>query len=125
MGRFVNPECCSAFQCAVNSEVYVDKTGLLEYTNRVLATNAGLSVTAVRADSENLYAVDMLAAYYSKGCDSEKMFSGPGNQQRCPDFYEHFNKYDVIHFDIQWFLANCDEPENLVAFITEISAGSN
>ena len=30
MGRFVNPN-AAAFQCAVNSEVYIDKTGLLEY----------------------------------------------------------------------------------------------
>ena len=29
MGMFVNPN-AAAFQCAVNSEVYIDKTGLLE-----------------------------------------------------------------------------------------------
>ncbi len=29
------------------------------------------------------------------------------------------NKYDVIHIDIQWFLANCDEVDNVVAFITK------
>ena len=39
MGMFVNPN-AAAFQCAVNSEVYIDKTGLLEYTNKVLGTNA-------------------------------------------------------------------------------------
>ena len=32
MGRFVNPD-NSAFQVALNSKIYVDKTGLLEYTN--------------------------------------------------------------------------------------------
>lgn len=37
MGRFVNPG-NSAFQAALNSQIYVDKTGLLEYTNRVLNT---------------------------------------------------------------------------------------
>ena len=39
MGMFVNPN-AAAFQCAVNSEVYIDKAGLLEYTNKVLGTNA-------------------------------------------------------------------------------------
>ena len=34
MGMFVNPN-AAAFQCAVNSEVYIDKTGLLEYTNKI------------------------------------------------------------------------------------------
>lgn len=32
MGRFVNPD-NSAFRKALNLEIYVDKTGLLEYTN--------------------------------------------------------------------------------------------
>ena len=33
MGKFVNPD-NNAFQVALNSEIYVDKTGLLEYTNQ-------------------------------------------------------------------------------------------
>ena len=37
MGRFVNPD-NSAFQVALNSKIYVDKTGLIEYTNSVLDT---------------------------------------------------------------------------------------
>ena len=37
MGRFVNPD-NSAFQLALNSRIYVDKTGLIEYTNSVLNT---------------------------------------------------------------------------------------
>ena len=40
MGRFLNPD-NSAFQVALNSEIYVDKTGLLEYTNRVMGTKQG------------------------------------------------------------------------------------
>ncbi|MFR2951460.1 MAG: AAA family ATPase [Dialister invisus] len=40
MGRFVNPD-NRAFRAALNSKIYVDKTGLLEYTNSVLnSTNA-------------------------------------------------------------------------------------
>ena len=41
MGRFLNPD-NSAFQVALNSEIYVDKTGLLEYTNRVMGDKAGV-----------------------------------------------------------------------------------
>ena len=58
---------------------------------------------------------NMLAAYYSKGCNSEEMFSGL-DISRESNFKTHLNKYDVIHLDIQWFLANCD---NVVAFITK------
>lgn len=37
MGRFVNPN-NNSFQVALNSPIYVDKTGLIAYTNSVLAT---------------------------------------------------------------------------------------
>ena len=64
------------------------------------------------------YAANMLAAYYSKGADSEKMFSNLliGSSS---DFKKHLNKYDLIHIDIQWFLVNCEETDNIVSFITE------
>ena len=35
MGRFVNPD-NSAFQAALNSRIYVDKTGLIVCMNEVL-----------------------------------------------------------------------------------------
>ncbi len=41
MGRFLNPD-NSAFQVALNSQIYVDKTGLIEYTNSVLDTNQAM-----------------------------------------------------------------------------------
>ena len=41
MGRFVNPD-NSAFQVALNSEIYVDKTELITYTNKVLNTKQAL-----------------------------------------------------------------------------------
>ena len=37
MRRFVNPG-NTAFEVAVNSQIYVDKTGLLAYTNSVITT---------------------------------------------------------------------------------------
>ena len=40
MGMFVNPG-NQAFQVAVNSEIYVDKTEILEYTNKVMNTLQG------------------------------------------------------------------------------------
>jgi len=60
----------------------------------------------------------MLAAYYSKGADSERMFSGL-RISKDADFKKHLNKYDVIHIDIQWFLANCDDAGKVVSFITK------
>lgn len=36
-----------------------------------------------------------------------------------PDFVEHLNKYDVIHFDVQWCMMVAGGPENIVSYITE------
>jgi len=75
MGTFVNPG-NSAFQVALNSEIYVDKTGLLSYTNQVIdTTNALICNSRPRRFGKTITA-NMLAAYYSKGCDSAAMFEG-------------------------------------------------
>lgn len=121
MGRFVNPD-NSAFQVALNSRIYVDKTGLIKYTNSVLdTTNAYICNSRPRRFGKS-YAANMLAAYYSKGADSESMFSDLeiGKEE---SFRKHLNQYDVIHIDIQWFLANCDDADRVVSFITKSVLG--
>ena len=117
MGRFVNPD-NSAFQVALNSKIYVDKTGLLEYTNSVLGTTEAYICNSRPRRFGKSYAANMLAAYYSKGGDSREMFSGFAIGKK-EDFTTHLNKYDVIHIDIQWFLTNCDDIDNFVAFLTK------
>ena len=117
MGRFVNPD-NSAFQVALNSRIYVDKTDLIEYTNSVFdTTNAYICNSRPRRFGKS-YAANMLAAYYSKGADSEKMFLGLKISKQS-DFKQHLNKYDVIHIDIQWFLANSNEADKVVSNITQ------
>jgi len=117
MGRFVNPD-NSAFQVALNSRIYVDKTGLLEYTNSVLNTTDAYICNSRPRRFGKSYTANMLAAYYSKGAKSEEMFSGLKISQS-EDYRKHMNQYDVIHIDIQWFLTNCSNIENIVRFITK------
>ena len=102
MGRFVNPD-NSAFQKAVNSEIYVDKTGLLSYTNRVLDTKQAFICNSRPRRFGKSTTADMLVAYYSKGCDSGKLFSGLA-VSGMEDYHDYLNQYDVIHFDVQWFM---------------------
>ena len=91
---------------------------MIEYTNSVLdTTNAYICNSRPRRFGKS-YAANMLAAYYSKGTDSEQMFSGL-RISKDADFKKHLNKYDVIHIDIQWFLANCDDADKVVSFITK------
>ena len=39
---------------------------------------------------------------------------------RSEDFKKHLNKYDVIHIDVQWFLINCEDADNVVPYITRV-----
>ena len=74
MPNFVNPN-NSAFQASLNAKIYVDKSGLIEYTNSVLAsTDAYICNSRPRRFGKSITA-NMLVAYYSNGCDSEEMFS--------------------------------------------------
>ena len=117
MGRYVNPD-NSAFQVALNSEIYVDKTGLIEETNKVLDTMQSYICNSRPRRFGKSITANMLTAYYSKGCDSEEMFSNL-DIGKMDDFKQHLNKYDVIHLDIQWFLSNAGNSANVVSYITQ------
>ena len=117
MGRFLNPN-ISAFQDVLNSEIYVDKTGLLEYTNRVIDTTAKFICNSRPRRFGKSITADMLTAYYGRDCDSEKLFSGL-EISKAEDFKKHLNRYDVIHLDIQWCIEPAGGPENVVSFITK------
>ena len=117
MGRFVNPD-NSAFQVALNSKIYVDKTELLEYTNSILGSSEAYICNSRPRRFGKSYAANMLTAYYSKGCDSKEMFSGLAIS-KIPDFEKHLNKYDVIHIDMQWFLTNCSDVNMVISFVTK------
>ena len=73
MGLYLNPN-NDLFVEAVSSEIYVDKTGLIRYTNRVLRTQQKyICVSRPRRYGKAMTA-QMLSAYYSRGTDSERIF---------------------------------------------------
>ena len=61
MGKFVNPN-NSAFQSAIDAEIYIDKTGLIEFTNRVLGTPQGFICNSRPRRFGKSFAANMLAA---------------------------------------------------------------
>ena len=74
MGRFLNPD-SSAYEMALNSEIYVDKTDFIQYTNRVINTVNGFICNSRPRRFGKSITANMLAAYYSRGCDSKELFS--------------------------------------------------
>lgn len=62
MGRFLNPD-NSAFQAALNANIYVDKSEMIDYTNRVLGSiDAFICNSRPRRFGKSITA-NMLAAY--------------------------------------------------------------
>ena len=118
MGNFVNRG-NNSFKSARKSQIYVDKTGLLAYTNSVLDTEQSyICVSRPRRFGKTMTA-GMLTAYYSRGCNSEHLFVDL--KIACDkSFKEHLNQYDVIHLDIAYLLTQLRDPLELVAFIQKI-----
>ena len=78
----------------------VDKTEMLEYTNKVMNTLQGYICNSRPRRFGKSITANMLTAYYSKGCDSQDLFAELKISE-ASDFKKHLNQYDVIHLDIQ------------------------
>lgn len=115
MGIYLNPG-NNKFLRAVNSDIYVDKTGLIGYTNRVINTmQSCVCVSRPRRFGKSM-AADMLTAYYSKGCDSRELFSGL-EIGKDKTFEAHLNQYDTIFLNIQEFLSRSKNVQELLSRI--------
>ncbi len=102
MGFYLNPG-NDGFRRAVRSQIYVDKTGLIAYTNQCFQTEQQyICVSRPRRVGKSM-ALNMLAAYYSRGCDSRELFSGL-EIEGCKTYEEYLNQYDVILLNMQQFL---------------------
>lgn len=115
MGRFLNPG-NKAFQKTLKSEIYVDKTMLLAYTNKVIGSDMACICNSRPRRFGKSITANMLAAYYSRGCDSFDMFSTL-KVGRLDSFETNLNKYDVIHIDVQWCMMDAGEVQNTVKYI--------
>ena len=103
MGVFVNPD-NSAFQVALNSKIYVDKSGLIEKTNALIGTQQQfVCVSRPRRFGKSM-AAEMLASYYDRSVDSSEIFDKL-NISSAESYREHLNKYDVIRINMQDFLS--------------------
>lgn len=112
MGIFLNPT-NDKFAIALNSSIYVDKTTLIAFTNRVLATEQRyVCVNRPRRFGKSM-AANMLTAYYSRGCDSKKMFQNLAIAD-CKNFETYLNKYDVIMLNMQEFLSRTQNVEKML-----------
>ena len=115
MGNYLNPD-TSIFQQVVNSDIYVDKTGLIKYTNSVLFTmQEYICVSRPRRFGKSM-AANMLAAYYNCESDSRELFA-QFEIAESNDFEKNLNKYDTILLNMQEFLSQSNNMEEMLALI--------
>ena len=112
MGIYLNPG-NEKFGEAIRSEIYVDKTGVIKYTNSVMhTTQKCLCISRPRRFGKSMTA-NMLTAYYSKGCNSAEQFE-KYEIAKDDSYREHLNKYNVIFLNIQEFLSKTSDMDKLI-----------
>ena len=112
MGIYLNPD-SSRFEEAINSDIYIDKTGLLEYTNSVLHTmQKYLCISRPRRFGKSI-AANMIAAYYSRGCNTKQMFAG-FEIAKSESFEKYLNQYNTILVNMQEMLSRSRDVKSLV-----------
>lgn len=103
MGNYLNPG-NEHFCKIMNSEIYVDKTEMITYTNAVLNTMQNcICVSRPRRFGKSTAAA-MLTAYYSSECDSKELFSKL-KIAKSEHFEQYLNKFNTIFLTMQEFLS--------------------
>ncbi|MBN2946098.1 MAG: AAA family ATPase, partial [Blautia sp.] len=110
MGSYLNPGATS-FRNSLRSEIYIDKSGLIEKTNKRMHTEQRyICVSRPRRFGKSM-AANMLAAYYGREENTEELFDNLKISKES-SYREHLNQYDVIKINMQEFLSatsNVDE----------------
>ena len=117
MGIYLNPT-NESFIEAVSSEIYVDKSELISFTNKKMRTSQKyICVSRPRRFGKSMN-LGMLSAYYSKGCDSKELFDSLLIAKN-EDYLKHLNKYNVIYINMQDFLSGSESVEDMIKLLKQ------
>ena len=99
MGTYLNPD-NGKFKSYYYDEIFVDKSSIIEILNKNYNKESlkYMCVTRPRRFGKTL-TLNMLNAYYSKGCDSKELFDKL-EISKSPSYLDHLNKHNVILIDM-------------------------
>lgn len=116
MGIYLNPSNVDFYNAVNHSQIYVDKTELIKYTNKVLfGEQKFICISRPRRFGKSM-AANMLTAYYSCGCDSKEMFSRL-KIAKSESFEKHLNRYNVIHINMVNFLERSESIDDMLDYL--------
>ena len=117
MGTYLNPG-NTAFKEALNSEIYVDKSILIDVVSSKIGTmQKYMCVSRPRRFGKSV-AMNMLAAYYSRGCNSEAIFKKL-EIAKAASFKKYLNRYNVIRLNMQDFLSDYRNIDGMLVAISK------
>lgn len=104
------------FKDAVSSEIYVDKSMMIDRISRCIRTaNKYLCVTRPRRFGKSVNA-QMLGAYYTTGLDAHALFEGLAIA-RTENYRKYLNSFHVIYIDLSRMPFRCQSYEEYIASI--------
>ncbi len=116
MGRYLNVT-TKGFQESVQSEIYVDKTGIIALLNQMVDTEQKyVCVSRPRRFGKSM-TIKMLSAYYNEEADSDGLFRDLeiGSAQT----YEKYrNRYEVILINMQEFYGRDSDMDSMIRTIS-------
>ena len=117
MGIYLNPNNV-LLQRAIKSEIFIDKSMMIAELNKLVDTeNNYICVSRPRRFGKSM-AGNMIAAYYSKGCDSRELFKDLKIAQD-KSYEEYLNRLNVIKIDLNAAYRSIRDKNDLIGFITE------
>ena len=117
MGIYLNPNDVLLRQSR-KSEIFIDKSMMIAELNKLVDTeNKFLCISRPRRFGKSM-AGNMIAAYYSKGCDSRELFKDLKIAQD-KSYEEYLNKLNVIKIDLNAEYMMVKDKPNLIEIISE------
>ncbi len=112
MGIYLNPG-DDKFRKGYRSQIYVDKSGIISYLNKVFDTeNRFVCVSRPRRFGKSM-AANMISAYYDRTTTAQTLFQEMSVSHNA-GFSEHLGKYDVIQINMQDFLSRAKDIGHLL-----------
>jgi hypothetical protein len=125
MGIYLNPP-ADGFEDILKDGLYVDKTGLITYTNQVMGTSRKLTCFSRPRRFGKSYAAQMLVAFYSRGAEAGRLFeklrvanppetdTAEEKDRKLADYAQYLNRCDVLFWDMTWFVSNAVHKEDVL-----------
>ncbi|MBR4345140.1 MAG: AAA family ATPase [Lachnospiraceae bacterium] len=123
MGIYFNPG-KTAFEEAVNSEIFVDKTEMIRYLNSVIKTEQKyVCVSRPRRFGKSM-AAKMLCAYYDREADSRSLFekckiSKSAGEESAPEWDKYLGEFDVIRLVMTEFMQDSVSIDDMLDYLSE------